>query len=425
MTRNGSSPVRSAARAAPSFSSCYYAPARKGPAARGFREADLVSIRLLSYLGRAVVALRESDFRAMLDFLREAEAAETSDPFPPPLLESLRRLISCESVNFTELDRQERRTLSETDSTGVRFDRDVDGDLVGEEEVECWRVLDRHPLCLYQARTGRNDAMKISDFYSRRQLHRLELYAERLRPNGTEDELEVGICPSLRYTKNFLFHGARDFDERDRLVLNLLQPHLAYLYRHAADRRALAAALAALNVAGSDDRGVIVLGRFGRVEAATPAAQRLLEEYFNEPLPPNLPEVAAGWLREQTTRQNGDTSLPAPAAPLTIERTGRRLRIVLAADDLLLLDEEPHELHAHDGLELTQREWEVLRHVAKGRSNTQIASTLWIATSTVRKHLEHIYEKLNVSSRTAAVATAFPSVADRTDPRESFLDSDA
>jgi DNA-binding CsgD family transcriptional regulator len=378
----------------------------------------------LAYLGSVVVALRESDFRAMLEFLREAEAAESSDPFPPAVLESLRRLIPCELAFFTELDRQERRVLSDTHSTGVRFDRDVDGDLVEEEEI--WRVFDLHPLCVYQAGTGRNDAMKISDFYSHRQLHRLEVYAERLRPNGFEDELEVGISPSLpRYSKNFLFGRARDFDERDRLVLTLLQPHLAYLYRHAVDRRTLAAALEALNVAGSDDRGVIVLGRFGRVEAVTPAAQRLLEEYFNEPLAPNLPEVAARWLREQTTRQNGDKSLPAPPAPLMIERTGRRLRIVLAADDVLLLDEEPHELHTHNGLGLTEREWEVLRHVAKGSSNTQIASTLWIATSTVRKHLEHVYEKLNVSSRTAAVAKAFPSGADRTDPQESCLDSEA
>jgi DNA-binding CsgD family transcriptional regulator len=254
--------------------------------------------------------------------------------------------------------------------------------------------------------------VKISDFFSRRELHRLELYSERLRPNGTEDELEVGISSSPRCTRNFLFHSARDFDERDRQLLDLLQPHLAYLYRHATERHTLTAALAALNVTGSDDRGVIVLGRFGRVEAATPAARRLLEEYLDDSFQSTLPQAVAGWMREQTTRLNGDTNLPVPGASLTIERAGRTLNICLAANDVLLLQEETHGVDAGDRLGLTPREWEVLRYVAKGCSNAEIARILWVTRNTVRKHLEHIYEKLNVSSRTAAVARAFPSMAD-------------
>ena len=39
-----------------------------------------------------------------------------------------------------------------------------------------------------------------------------------------------------------------------------------------------------------------------------------------------------------------------------------------------------------------------------GLSNSEIARRLWIELPTVRKHLEHIYQKLGVSSRTAAVA---------------------
>jgi DNA-binding CsgD family transcriptional regulator len=122
--------------------------------------------------------------------------------------------------------------------------------------------------------------------------------------------------------------------------------------------------------------------------------------------------VVAGWMREQTTRLNGDTNLPLPGAPLTIERAGRTLNICLAANDVLLLQEETHGVDAGDQLGLTPREWEVLRYVAKGCSNAEIATFLCIARSTVRKHLEHIYEKLNVNSRTAAVARAFPSMAD-------------
>ncbi len=55
---------------------------------------------------------------------------------------------------------------------------------------------------------------------------------------------------------------------------------------------------------------------------------------------------------------------------------------------------------------LSEREREVLRLVAAGLSNQQIAGQLVITPGTVKKHLEHIYSKLDVHSRTAALARA-------------------
>lgn len=53
---------------------------------------------------------------------------------------------------------------------------------------------------------------------------------------------------------------------------------------------------------------------------------------------------------------------------------------------------------------LTTQERRVLSHVAAGRSNAEIAEALFVAPSTVRKHLENVYRKLGVTSRGAAVA---------------------
>ena len=53
---------------------------------------------------------------------------------------------------------------------------------------------------------------------------------------------------------------------------------------------------------------------------------------------------------------------------------------------------------------LTARESEIVDLLAAGKTNAEIAELLWIAPGTVRKHLENVYEKLGVHSRTAAVA---------------------
>jgi DNA-binding NarL/FixJ family response regulator len=58
-------------------------------------------------------------------------------------------------------------------------------------------------------------------------------------------------------------------------------------------------------------------------------------------------------------------------------------------------------------VDLTDREWEVLVWVARGKTNADIARLLHVAPSTIRKHLEHVFEKLGVHTRTAAVARAF------------------
>ena len=55
--------------------------------------------------------------------------------------------------------------------------------------------------------------------------------------------------------------------------------------------------------------------------------------------------------------------------------------------------------------DLTEREIQILRLVADGRTNTAIAHGLEVSPRTVAKHLEHIYRKLGVSSRAAAVSS--------------------
>jgi ATP/maltotriose-dependent transcriptional regulator MalT len=109
---------------------------------------------------------------------------------------------------------------------------------------------------------------------------------------------------------------------------------------------------------------------------------------------------------------------------------GRTLRLIFfrgrgpdfsERDRALLTLLRPHLHQAHLDAEhhrrgtpqLTRRQWELLRLVAAGHTNAQIARRPCVSEGTVRKHLENIYSRLHVSSRTAAVTHAFPAAQPR------------
>lgn len=81
-------------------------------------------------------------------------------------------------------------------------------------------------------------------------------------------------------------------------------------------------------------------------------------------------------------------------------------------DLLTLLRPHVSEIHA-DAVRrrrgvLSPREWQVLELVAQGYRNAEISALLFVSIGTVRKHLEHIFDKTGVRTRGAAVARLMP-----------------
>lgn len=336
-----------------------------------------------------------SDLQAVLGFVREAAAETGPDPFPAHLVERLRILVGAEWGSYCELDRPRREVRALVESP-------VNESGIADEVF--WRIVVQHPLCRAQAQ-GRFDALKLSDFYSLRELHGRPLYEDWFRPAGVEYELEVAIPSPPEHTKTFLFDGARrDFGERERSLLNLLAPHFEQLYRAAALRRLAETARAVLQDGRRlDGQGVVVLGASGSIEMAGEAARRLLSDYFADGTPTRLPPELLGWLDAQRAAARAGLvrapfRQPGASGTLVVELDPR------AGLDVLLLEE--HAARAGDPAALTRREREVLALVSEGMRNAEIAETLWLSPATVRKHLENIYEKLGVHTRTAAVARA-------------------
>lgn len=134
-------------------------------------------------------------------------------------------------------------------------------------------------------------------YHSRRELRRLEYYAEVWRKHRIEDALRLWFpAPAGRARTLYLERSGKNYTERDKLLLTLLRPHLVSMQANAALRR----------------RG--------------------------------------------------------------------------------------------GSLSLTRREAEVLGWIARGKTNAQISRLLFVSPHTVRKHVEHIFEKLGVHTRAAAVA---------------------
>jgi DNA-binding CsgD family transcriptional regulator len=110
------------------------------------------------------------------------------------------------------------------------------------------------------------------------------------------------------------------------------------------------------------------------------------------PAPPGIVRVIE-FLRARRSFSEHDRSLVRlirPALALISERFDRRRGAPVRHD-----------------CGLTDREGEILDLVASGKTNREIAAALVVSPHTVRKHLEHAYEKLGVHTRTAAVARAF------------------
>jgi DNA-binding CsgD family transcriptional regulator len=246
--------------------------------------------------------LTERDLRALMAVVEEGRRDEPTEGVPWAVLHGLAGLIHCDRVNFPEADLINGRGLldqwvGDDGAQGLEFGDDDDPD-----PAAWWRCVREFLPCSYPQRTGDlASVVRWSDFYTPAELHNTPIFAEFWRSEGVKHGMHMAF-PTLpgHFRKiSFWRDAGPDFNERDRLVAELLRPHLHEVYLDAQRRR-----------------------------------QRVPQ--------------------------------------------------------------------------LSPREWDVLQLADQGYSNKEIARELFISVATVRKHMEHIFDRTGARTRTAAAALMIP-----------------
>jgi DNA-binding CsgD family transcriptional regulator len=251
--------------------------------------------------------LSERDLRALISVVEDGRRDAPGPGLPWVVLDHLRGLVGCDELSFTELDlRRHGRPLAQgVFATGER-------EVIQGEECEdpdsdpYWRLYRNFLPCHGPKEMARPRVSRWSDFYTSTPLRNAPLYAEyfSLEPDAIKHSMTAELPTLPDQTRRLLFrrYDGCDFSDRDKLVLEVLWPHLYEVFQDAELRRA------------------------------------------------GVPQ-------------------------------------------------------------LTPREWEILQLAARGNSNADIARLLFVSVSTVRKHMEHIFDRTGVRSRGAAVARLMPRLA--------------
>ena len=230
---------------------------------------------------------------------------ELDDPegFAGLALPGLARLVGCDSLSFTVLG---------AEAGQVSVTRYPD-DISSPGSVAAFAAyVHEHPLVNHYRETGDARPITISDFLSRQDFHRLNLYGEYFRWIPVEYQIAFGL-PAVgpEIIGIALNRAGSDFTEDERDLLNVIR----------------------------------------------------------------IPLMTA--LERARNRQRAREGLATATSGALADPAG-----------------------------LTDREIRILRLAALGNTNSSIAHALDISPRTVAKHLEHIYRKLDVNSRTSAVFAA-------------------
>jgi DNA-binding CsgD family transcriptional regulator len=360
----------------------------------------------------------QQDFEGALDFVRDLYDHRGLEDFADRTIASLLKIIAAERIVYGDFDIERQAARLSMQPAIVKEQDGTVGGIVNGALNGLERNFAHHPLYRYYLQTGDGRAQKTTQVMTRSQFRS---YCESDEfPQQLGAKFQMGIffaAGATVVTAILLTRSQRDFSERERGLVNRLYPHLVQAFRNTASLNRLCRDVDEfVEMLEGPTSSVIVLAGTGRVKRWTEQARTWIAHYCRTPFPAEadrLPDCFAEWYRRQLALVAQETLLPSPRDPLIVERNGRQLTVQLIPDHfrdehLLLLNEKRQDSawSALGDYGLTPRESEVLAWVAKGKTNAEVGAILQLSGRTVQKHLEHIYDKLGVESRTTATVRA-------------------
>jgi DNA-binding CsgD family transcriptional regulator len=365
-------------------------------------------------------SLTQADWNQMMAALRSLYEPRSLDELPAWSLSILSKLVGAEIFGYTSFSLQDAVIPRH-----YTFPM-VEAGIAAESFTTQRQQFLAHPVLANYLNSYDGQALAISDFLSEQEFYCKEaLYEGFFQRFGLEDQMLIYFeTPSLSTTHPFhqgqdflglsLSRDRRNFTERDRLILNLIRPHIRQAHQNAANFTKVQQQLTQLSQA-TEQVGLIALRMDGKVQWMTQQSGELLHQYFpHSKAHTSLPDLLQRWVNQQVSALTQSTRIPDPQPPLCLEQNGKQLRVrfhyhpAIGQVHLLLEETQPDcfLLKSLEMLGLTKREAEVLFWVAKDQSTQDIAKRLGMRDRTVKKHLEHIYEKFGVQTRLAAVMYA-------------------
>ncbi len=345
--------------------------------------------------------LRSADIDTLVDVVHDIGELSDLEGFRSELLGHMRRLVRCDIAAYNEVGPTPDRVEAVVDPPDC---------YTGDMRDSFAAHVHENPMVAYHARDPGAPAAWLSDFISGRELRRLELYDLVYGPLGTDHQIAITAPGADRVIGITASRGGQEFDQRELRLLDAVRPFLAAALHNLEARRRIDSTLAALSHARSEPAAILFVLDGGAIEPWNERAARWLGSRDGDT--GALARELADWAQSAARATDGLGRSTDHAWRWIAHPSGRhRVRYVPGTSTrpaAIVVELGPRGAAVAElqTIGLTRRQAEVLQHVRHGHTNGEVARQMGVSERTVAHHLEHIYGRLGVRTRTAAVGRA-------------------
>lgn len=358
--------------------------------------------------------LSSSDIIALNNVISDLYSIREADNFHRRAMSVIKKLVAFDRSSYNKFgtNRSVEVLINRTETEQIGTDKLKDAFNA---------YINEHPFFTFNL-----DESTLLEITDKCHFRKTSLYNEYYRNLGIDSQIIYGLSSSGDNSEVYsLTRGPKSFSDKEKLLLALLKPHVVGAFRNACERTKFMGEVALLEkIAGENEKGVVLLSSDGKIRSVNRRARCWLREYFvispfnPDELPYKLREWVVKEINSPEALMERNKLIVNPLNNDTYDK-GKHLtiRFVSSCDSqssqydkydisgyMLIIKEERPSAIDHYGL--TPREKEILHWVSMGKSNREINIILGVSQRTVEKHLEHIFDKMGVETRVAAVALA-------------------